>query len=137
MISVQLENILKTKFDIDNHKLNMQDSLEQNIVKFTDIIKDNFKGSKMIDESMVHTMKEVWEAISERFKALNLQKHQKQAQKDAQNWISSRFSSIKASPKKNDELLTFYDQQLQLILQIHSHILDQNAAVSDLNNKKE
>ena len=81
MISVQLENILKTKFDIDNHKLNMQDSLEQNIVKFTDIIKDNFKGSKMIDESMVHTMKEVWEAISERFKALNLQKHQKTSTK--------------------------------------------------------
>lgn len=52
MITSQLEVLLKNKFDIDS-KLNTHDSLELNITKFSDIIRENFKGNKMIDESLL------------------------------------------------------------------------------------
>ena len=111
MIHAQLEMIMKTKFEISNSKLNKSDSLEAIINNFSDSIKENLKGNKMIDESLVSTMKDVWEQVCERFKPLNLSKYQKQAQKDAQNWIANRFSQQKNSPKKNDntELFALFD----------------------------
>lgn len=68
-----------------------QRNLEECVADCFKAVKESFRGS--LDQSGVQLMRDCWEQASERFKQFNLGRHQKQALKDAQTWLSQRLDA--------------------------------------------
>ncbi|CDW82092.1 viral a-type inclusion protein repeat containing protein [Stylonychia lemnae] len=136
-----LTQSLTKVFEIQE-KLAQNDDVQVLVNTYNQLIKDNYKGTLQLDPSNIITMKECWEQVNERFKQLNLSKFQKQAIKDAQQWLNQRFGSLPKAKKKEDdfresELYKFFDTQLQLTLQLNLYIQDQQLQFQDLTSKKD
>ena len=147
-VQQRLQVCLFQTFDLDMKLLGS--SIEDSLTQFSNIVKENFKNhsnTQTIEEQNLKALKDIWESAAERIKQLNLTRFTKQAQKDSQQWLSTRLPAAPAQQPgqkkgshpafKDSELAKLFGQQLELVFSVHQFVLDLQIQLTESNQKKE
>ena len=130
LVKIQLEGHLIKQFankDTLSEELEVRGLIEEFVKRILNTMKEKDEktkeSSQAVDNENIKLMSEMWEQAAERFSSSSVNKFKAQGLKDAQSWLSKKFTTQGSKEHfTNSDLYKFYESQLQLLFAVHAQL---------------